>query len=57
MNIYGHLATVTLVLKIGIVPEGFILIEGLLEQVLDGVLPIYSQDKARAVLLLRNLSL
>lgn len=37
MNIYGHLPTVTLVLKVDIQPEGFILIEELLEQVLDVV--------------------
>lgn len=45
MNIYSHLATVTLVLEMGIVPEGFILIEELLEHVLDIVPPIYSRDK------------
>lgn len=45
MNIYNHLATVTLVLAMGIVPEGFILIEELLEQVLDRVPSIYSRDK------------
>lgn len=46
MNIYNHLATVTLVLEMDIVPEGFILIEELLEQVLDIVPSVYSQDKS-----------
>lgn len=45
MNIYNHLATVTLVLEMGTVPEGFIPIEELLEQVLDIVPSIYSRDK------------
>lgn len=45
MNIYSHLATVTLVLEMGIVPEGFIRIEELLEHVLDLVPPIYSWDR------------
>lgn len=45
MNIYSHLATVTLVLEMAIVPEGFILIEELLEHVLDMVSQIYSWDK------------
>ena len=40
MNIYSHLATLTLVLEMGIVPEGFILIEELLEHVFDAVPPI-----------------
>ena len=42
MNIYNHLATVTLVLEMGIAPEGFILIEELLEEILNVVPSIYS---------------
>ena len=45
MNIYNHLATVTLVLEMDIVPEGFTLMEELLEQVSDIVPSIYSRDK------------
>ena len=47
MNIYNHLATVTLVLAMGITPEGFILIEELLEEILNVVPSIYSWDKPR----------
>lgn len=42
MNINDHLSIVTLVLKVDIKPEGLILIEELLEQVVDVVPPIYS---------------
>lgn len=49
MNIYNHLATATLGWEMGIIPEGFILIEGLLEHVLDGVPSNYSRDKTRTV--------
>lgn len=43
MNIYSHLARVTSVLEVGIAPEGFILIEELLEPVLAVVPPEISQ--------------
>lgn len=42
MNINGHLPIVTLVWEVDIKPEGLILIEELLEQVVDVVPPIYS---------------
>lgn len=45
MNIYRHLATATLYLEMGTIPEGFILIGGLSELVLDVVPPNYSQDQ------------
>lgn len=45
MNIYRHLATATLYLEMGTVPEGFILIGGLSEHALNAVPQNYSQDQ------------
>lgn len=45
MNIYRHLATATLCLEMGTIPEGFMLIGGLSEQVLDVVPSNYSQNQ------------
>lgn len=42
MNINGHLPIVTLVLEVDIKPEGLMIIEELLEQIVDVVPPVYS---------------
>lgn len=45
MNIYRHLATATLCLEMGTIPEGFILIGGLSECVSNVVPSNYCRDQ------------